>query len=269
MVHRGGYIMVAVLGLMLVVTIMVGGLISTMNAEARIVGGELRDYQDHHDFLGARDVAEYVSQQLLDRVRRTETLLEFSVLNRPMFEITFSGELSMRIYVRDVQGKLHLSPEAMNFGPAQTLLIGALGRLPEGDARPFVRSVGPGAVSLLGAPDEVLEALAGDNATLARQLIEIRDNPELHLEPQMRQYLYQGADDRTRIESILQAITLRPTIWAMIVETAEIDSLGQVQIRWFEMIIEPDQALSQTLAWRELTPEDVAKLGITPRVPDA
>ncbi|MEM1166435.1 MAG: hypothetical protein AAGI30_09130 [Planctomycetota bacterium] len=280
--RRPGFIFATVLAMLVIVTIAVASLQSRINSEALLIANELDDYQNRHELLGIRDIAEYVAQTILPGSGGADRLGRFAASQRSMFRVRMPGGTALDIYATDLQGTLHLYPDTIGNDNARRLLERALESL-EPPASRFTRGLGPARVSLRAASDEVLEAIlmgaaggsagvrGGDaaptiDADAYRVLDRARTDREMGTNTlDLREPLRATQLTHAEVESIVAAITLEPELWGLIVHAIEPNG----DATWYEMAISREGTRYETRAWRRMGEEEAAEMGFAAARPDA
>ena len=245
---RPGFVFILVLMLLVMGTATVTWMISRSSLQHTLLQDQVNGYTRHHEMLGVRDIVSH----WLGRAENQRNLVDYARQRDPVYKVEIPGGTLIIITVRDGQGTILTRLDMAPTETHQEMLIEMVSRLPVN--RPdLVRRSGPFAISLSAAPDEILDAIAGEDLVLSDALREMRDIPE----PSRADYLQ--ALTRAGIEAELAqhlmmmfaTDTSRERLWRIEVEA--LDTMGP---RRYDLLVSIDRNLPTIHEWRMIeTPQ--------------
>lgn len=221
-----GFVFLLVLLVMVVSVIVMGVAIGRSAVQSSLSQRQAEEYRRHHEMCGARDLVLAWTQTPGQR----ERMLEMSRSAAPAHVAILPRGQELTVWVRDGQGTVKTSAAGALDSALAFALHDIAVRLPAN--RPDLeRRVGPATISLFGAPDEVLRAVAEDNEQLARVLMAMHDEPTLDAGRFTTALAATGFADKTSILS--QVLTFAPSMYRMDVKVRD----GEA-VRRYTMLVE-------------------------------
>lgn len=237
---RRGFAMAFVLLLTLFASLMIGASLTRQNAQGRTVGRQLRNYQKHHDMLGARAIVE------LWMSRRTSSqLADYARTEGVDYRFVIKGVMEVALTIEDGQG-LPVASAALAPEDLRDEYQAILDRLPEEHGR-LVRSRGAPLISVQAAPYEVLAALFEDDGdAFAQEVVAARQE-----EPLNNTSFFEivgdypsGSDAAIQLR---QLVTFSPAVWRLRLTMTDQQNNEQT----FGMLAETSQSGVNVIEWLE------------------
>lgn len=240
---RRGFIFLLVLLVLMIATIMIGVGIERAVAQSAIANLRLDEYKRHHEMLGVRDV-------VLDWFQRPgvrERMVEFAKDGGTAYTAVLPGDLAMSVRVFDGQGTVNPAVDPSMSGLA-FVLNDIASRLPLNRPDLF-RRFGPPQISLFGAPDEVLMAVAGNDLELAEVLYSMRDEPSMDAARFMTAMSSTGYAERST--ELSQVLTFAPALYRIDTRVTDKDV-----VRRYTMLVEASGNLEPIVRGLKVLPGD-------------
>lgn len=245
--QRRAFVLLLVLGVFVLATATIGWNISRLAVYSRTVEARINIYRDHHEALALRDIAHVwigkLSLNNTDRTRARELLSGLAAGSEPDFQLVLPEGRLVTFWLSDGQGTLLANLSAAETAAQRELVLRTLERLPA-DRPDLVRMSGPWQISVRGMDDELISALTNGNTTLETALRDARSDPAL--EPRLlNARLAERGVDLADHRILTEALTLEPTMWAVLAEATDLaDGAATRNTRRYEILIE----LTQTQA---------------------
>ncbi|MBN8645583.1 MAG: hypothetical protein J0L61_10145 [Planctomycetes bacterium] len=239
-----GYVFLVVLLVMTVGMILVLAATERAAVSTNLVTARVREYQAHHEMLGVRDLIidwaqkPGVREKLAENVRNGEGT----------FDAVLPDGTTITARFEDAQGAI---PIAGNQGIDAQLVVAlhdAATRLPP-DRPDLVRVAGPPTISLYGAPEEVLKAVADRDSELLSILRAMQAEPMMDA---ARFTTALGATGRSaRAVDLSRLFTYAPTLFRI---SARV--ITEKEVRRYTMLAEISGNLAPTFRDMRAIPGD-------------
>jgi len=196
-------LLVLVIGLIMV---FVG--VERAGAQAAIVEERIRDYQRHHEMLGVRDlIAEW-----LQKPGKRDALIRAAQDGATFFDAALPGNLFISARAEDAQGAVRLPDAGIEDPQVLFALNDLVSRLPP-DRADLVRAAGAPQVSLSGAPEPVLRALAAGDDQLFAMLRAMQAEPMMDSARFVTSLSTTGMTERAT--ELSRVLTFTPTLFRL------------------------------------------------------
>jgi hypothetical protein len=216
-----GFVLPIVILLSMVVGLMGALLLERMSAQARVVKRQLENYRLHHFERGVREVVSAWVQSL--NAQPVTRMLEAD--GRALDLELPDGSVAV-VYLFEGQGSLLSQPDGLTQQQREegAAVVGELWALSGGNPpAEWFRQVGPLAVSLRSAPDEVLQAIGrsvgGRNAErFARTIVERRRSGGELTEQDLAAAINDAGWDAAQRDQVRRLVTIKPELWIAVID---------------------------------------------------
>lgn len=226
---RRGFAIAMVMMAFTVAALLLGASLYRMNARTQLVARQISGYQTHHDAQGMRTIV----MRWLRTPDAQRNIRFVADTGEPVFSASLATGAIVTLRVYNGQGALLADPMAARAGHQRDRLIEALGYLPPGSDH-LLRTLGPVKVGILGAPDEVLQAIALGDPELTQLLIAIRSDPPDGDTDIAMMLSTMGMQDVESRAPIIEMITLATTLWIIEAEVQR----GDFPVERYEVMAE-------------------------------
>lgn len=253
--QRRGFVFMAVLLLIVVATLVLAAAMQRSSVYAAITERQLDGYRAHHELLGIRDYCEnWIRKQDTSRASgKGPTLADFARSRDVAHRFALDDGLVILISVQDGQGSVLRTLGGITNNETRRWLAGVLQRLPQ-DQPDLTRRGGPHQISLPGAPDEVLRAVAGGNESLFDALAGARDE-KLKNAADLLAHLDQKGVEPAVAQTLSRHLVLEPTLWRLNVEAVHPDA-----VRRYTLLLETRNNVSIAHEWRTVSQTEAERL---------
>jgi len=211
--ERRGFLLVTVLLLLIIAVLMTTWVLRRTTMQSLVAQRRYHSYTEHHELLGMRALADrWIKQQGVD-------LAELAERGGEIYRADLPNGSVVTMAIADGQGRLLARVEDVESDAARARLVRALRRLPP-DRPDLVRAFGPAKVSVASAPDEVIDAIAGDDDVLARVLADVRVS-EPENDGDLIQQLNSADYEQAEVQELTQLLTVSPTLWRLDVDVRD------------------------------------------------
>lgn len=220
---RRGFVFLLVLVLLIVSSVLLSIGLARGAQQTLAVQNQIRGYQRHHELLGVWDIVDdWLKNQ------PSASLREHAANEDVIHRVNLGDDLTIVIRVLDGQGTLLARPDRVPDKDAREWLLSILGRLPP-DRPDLVRAVGPPQVSILGASDEVLAAIAGDDKEVLAGLTAAREAKALDDASYMN-HLTKAGVNGSMIQLLARVATVTPMLFRIEAEVIQGDEVRIYEI---------------------------------------
>lgn len=236
---RRAFALAMVLVLIMMLSVIVGGVLQRFAAQQRTVQRQVAEYHMHHDMFGVQAMA----LQWLSRARAAD-LIRVADTGETAFGFALPAGKQVEVFIEDGQDTALASAEALE--PRDVPFYRAmLARLPE-DRPDLLRGAGPAAISLNQAPEELIRALFGPDLTRAADaIIRARGRDRIDRAVVADALTDAGASVEAQ-QSLVTLVSVDPSLWRLRIQTDD-----GFEPREFEMLVEITAGRPMMLAWRE------------------
>lgn len=225
---RRGFVFILVLGLLVLGSIMLGVALSRASNQTLAVQRQIDNYRRHHELLGVLDVVEkWLKDQPSSKIR------EHVINNDVIYRMVVSGDIVIVVRVFDGQGRVLTRIDQARDHIAREWLLTVLSRMPH-DQPELFRSQGPTEISLLGAPEPVIRAIAGDSDELYEGLRAAQEAKVTDGAAFLNQLTKAGVASSTA-QDVMRVMTLDPKLYRLEAEVVQGDD-----IRLYEILMTGD-----------------------------
>lgn len=237
---RRAFAFLTVLMLMGVAAVILGVALQRASLRSAITQRQLEGYRQHHEMLGIRDYAEL---WLGRKEQESPKLKEFAESGEVAHRLALDDGVVLLFTIADGQGTALRSLAGIQNAATRRWLVGVLSRLPKDQPR-FTRRSGPPQISLRSAPDEVLAAIAGENAELYSALVTARGRDVKSAE-EIQQSLERSGVELGVAQMVGNYLVSEPSLWRLNVEAVHPDG-----IRRYTLLAEKQANLIRVHEWR-------------------
>lgn len=173
---RRGFLLVAVMTLLIIAIATIAWCLQRTTFTSRAVDLRIQSYRDHHEMQGLKAmVARWVGAK---ETRQAISTLDQVNAAPVEYRAQLPNKTEVTLRISDGQGTILARIDEVNSVQTQELLLEALRQIPveRGD---LLRRHGPATTSLASAPREVLLAFAGGDEALANALGAMQDDVPL------------------------------------------------------------------------------------------
>lgn len=225
---RRGFVFILVLGLLVLGSIMLGVALSRASNQTLAVQRQIDNYRRHHELLGVLDVVEHwLKNQPSTKIR------EHVINNDVIYRMVVSGDIVIVVRVFDGQGRVLTRIDQARDHIAREWMLSMLARMPQ-DQPELFRSQGPAQISLLGAPEPVIRAIAGDSDELYEGLRAAQDAKVTDGAAFLSSLTKAGVASSTA-QDVMRLMTLDPKLYRLEAEVVQGDD-----IRLYEILMTGD-----------------------------
>lgn len=239
-----GYVFLLVLLVMTVGMILVLAATERAGVSTNLATSRVREYQAHHELLGVRDLIIDWAQKPGVRERLAENVRS----GEGVFDAVLPDGTTVTARFEDAQGAIPVSNVPGLDAQLTVALHDAATRLPP-DRPDLVRTAGPPTVSLYGAPEEVLKAIADRDSELLNILQAMQAEPMMDA---ARFTTALGATGRSsRAVDLSRLFTYAPTLFRINVRV-----ITEKEVRRYSMLAELSGNLTPTFRELKAIPGD-------------
>lgn len=227
---RRGFALVYVMMVTLIVSLVLSATLIRQDAQIRLVHRQIRDYQKHHDMLGARDIVKL----WLDRTPPRDIAILVNERG-PQYSFDIEGVARLDITIADGQGMpiadAQRAPEAL-----RETYQGLLDRLSP-TIRPLLRPWGLAFISAATAPAEVLAAVFPDEDAgerFASEILTLRKRGPVTEDVFFATLSAMPGVDAGLVSTVRPLFTFEATLWRL--EITLTDDTGETSV--FGMVAE-------------------------------
>lgn len=241
---RRGFALLTVLMLVVIASIVIGAALQRASLQNLIVEQQIDGYQRHHELQGVRAMVD----AWLAKGESISKLTEFANTGETVDRIALESGVTYRVYAQDGQGTLLTNLSGIVGDVPRRWIISTLSRMPP-DRPDLTRDAGPWRISLPAAPDEVLQAMSGDDPTIFSALKVARDEQVATVSEFLSTVQSRGVEDLTAT-TLSRYIVYSPDLWRFDIEAIHPDRTERYVV--FAYVKGNNRKI---LAWRELRHE--------------
>ncbi|HVZ93357.1 MAG TPA: hypothetical protein VG797_02495 [Phycisphaerales bacterium] len=202
-----GFVFLLVLVLLIVASLMLGVGLTRGVTQSLAVQRQIEGYQRHHELLGILDIV----TEWINRAAGAGKFRLFAIKGGIAYRSVLGPDHVVLISVADAQGSIFSRVDRVRDRDMREWLLATLSRLPP-DRTDLLRSKGPPEISILTAPDEVLQAMAGDSQELFDGLKSARDDRATDANA-LISHLTRAGVVSPKIQQMIRFIALDPQLY--------------------------------------------------------